>query len=279
MIFLRKGWVWGGGVVKRAANHIFSAKAIFCCTGPIACLQMGQSSQPGEVGGTRVLHPRSLDLSLTAFPRPQTMPPLSQTAALWETSSAPGPARGSLEVSASAGGGHRRLWEGFPLPNTQRTRIQGIFGFWCLFFKPTCSLGSAGKQDILREGKWSREEDSAAALAGSPRPLLRGGRSRRRAPSGLRRGGQPLYASVPSRGVWPSLPSPSSEAQAEVPTQRQQLRPRTPRAGLRVSHTSNTGRALMPDKRLERGVWGGPMGLLLAAAWLAGSPPLQLPKA
>lgn len=125
-------------------------------------------------------------------PGPQTVPRLSKTAKLWEMFSlARRPGRGSLAVPAGTSGGHRSLWERFPLPNTQRTQIQGIFGFWCLFFKPTCSLGSAGKQDILREGKWSREQDSTAALAGSPRPLLQGGRSYRQAPSWLRRGGQP----------------------------------------------------------------------------------------
>lgn len=135
-------------MVKRAASHIFRAKAIFCRTGQIPCLRIGQSSQLGEVGGTSVLHPRLLDHSFSAFPRPQTMPPLSKTARLWEIFSlAPCLARGSLEVSASTGRGQRRLWERFPLPNTQRTWIQGIFGFRCLFFKPACSLGSAGKRD------------------------------------------------------------------------------------------------------------------------------------
>jgi len=104
------------------------------------------------------------------------------------------------------------------------------FGFWCLFFKPTCSLGSAGKQDILREGTWSREEDSAAAVAGRPRPLLQGGRSRRQAPSWLRQGGQPLSpASRPEERS--PLRSASSEARAEGPTRLQQLRHRTLWAG------------------------------------------------
>lgn len=58
--------------------------------------------------------------------------------------------------------------------HTESTDSGHFWVFWCLFFKPTCSLGSAGKQDIPREGKWSREEDSAARRRAGPtaRPLL-----------------------------------------------------------------------------------------------------------
>lgn len=114
--------------------------------------------------------------------------------------------RGSSEASADTRGEAQKPLGKLSFAKPTKNTDSGHFCFWRgLFFKPTCSLGSAGKQDILREGRWSREQDSAAALAGSPRPRLRGGRTRGQVPSWLGRGGQPFCASGPSRGKLPFL--------------------------------------------------------------------------
>lgn len=179
---------------------------------------------------------------------------------------------------------HRSPWERLPWPNSQRTQVQGIlffffFFFWCyLFFKPTCSLGSAGKQDIPREGRWSHEQDSTAALAGSPRPLLPGGRSRQ-ALSRLRRGRQPFCASVPSRGKLSSLGSASSQAQPEVSQKSaQQLRDRTPRAGPESLSYEEHWLVPVPDKT---GTWrlGRPQGAAPRGGLAVWAPLLQRPWA
>lgn len=113
----------------------------------------------------------------------------------------------------------QRLRERLLPPNSQRTHIQGIFVFWwCLFFKPTRSLGSAGKQDILREGRWLREQIPLQLWREAPGPCSREGGPA--ASSQLARARQrPFGASVPSSGELSSLGSASSQAQPEVSQQ------------------------------------------------------------
>lgn len=187
--------------------------------------------------------------------------------------------RGSSEASATTCRGTEALGKDVLGRTHKEHRFRAFFLFGVIyFFKPTCSLGSAGKQDIPREGRWSREQDSAAALAGSPRPLLPGGRSRQ-APSRLRRGRQPFCASVPSRGKLSSLGSASSQAQPEVSQKSaQQLRDRTPRG--KPESLSHEERWLVPVPD-RTGTWrlGRPQGAAPPGARAVWAPLLQRPWA
>lgn len=100
-------------------------------------------------------------------------------------------------------------------PNSQRTHIQGIFVFWwCLFFKPTRSLGSAGKQDILREGRWLREQIPLQLWREAPGPCSREG-----GPAASSRLARPRQR--PSVPVSPAAEScPRSDLRPHRPSQR-----------------------------------------------------------
>ena len=191
----------GSGVVKHAANQVFSGKVDFVQD----WLNPPTLDRPQfpSLGGRGYTSPSPM-VSWTTPPPPSPAPrrPLPTVAQPWGIITWVGAPLRPLPAPVKA---QKPLGEISFAKHTKNTD-SGQFCFWCgLFFKPTCSLGSAGKQDIPREGRWSHEQDSAAALAGSPRPLLRGGRTRHQAPSWLGRSGQPFCASVPSRGKLPFL--------------------------------------------------------------------------
>lgn len=68
----------------------------------------------------------------------------------------------------------------------ERLSILLVFGIvYFFFFKPTCSLGPAGKQDIQGGGKGLVRAGLAHSFGGNLQTLLQGGRSCCQAPSWL----------------------------------------------------------------------------------------------
>lgn len=142
------------------------------------------------------------------FCRPQTL--LPKAAKLWGIFSLAHPGERPTLAEAQEPSGKISFAE-----LTKNTNSGHFCFWWCLFFKPTCSLGSAGKQDIPREGRRLREQIPLQLWREAPGPCSGEGGPAASLPAGS---GE---ASSPSVPVSPAEEScPLSDLRPHRPSQR-----------------------------------------------------------